>query len=53
MAKYEEIVKTILDLAGNPASGVIADLAPVWAKAIVELDAPAVEKRVIDIPEKR
>jgi hypothetical protein len=53
LAKYEEILKTILDVAGNPASGVIADLAPAWAKAIVELDAPAVEKRVVDASEKR
>lgn len=53
MAKYEDIVKTILDLAGNPAAGVIADLAPVWAKAIVELDTPAVEKRVVEASEKR
>jgi hypothetical protein len=53
LAKYEEILKTILDVAGNPASGVIADLAPEWAKAIAELDAPAVEKRVVEAPEKR
>lgn len=53
MAKYEDIVKTILDLAGNPASGVIADLAPEWAKAIVELDTPAAEKRVVEVSEKR
>ena len=53
LAKYEEILKTILDLAGNPASGVIADLAPKWAEAIVALDAPIVEKRVVEAPEKR
>ena len=53
MANYETILKTILDIAGNPASGVIADLAPDWAKAIVALDAPVTEKRVIDAPEKR
>jgi len=53
LAKYEEILKTILDIAGNPTAGVIADLAPDWAKAIVALDAPAIEKRVQEAPEKR
>jgi hypothetical protein len=53
LAKYEDVLKTILDIAGNPAAGVIADLAPEWAKAIVALDAPAVEKRVVEASEKR
>lgn len=38
MASKEEIKKTILDLAGNPSSGVIADLADTWAEAIEKLD---------------
>jgi len=53
LAKYDDILKTILELAGNPTSGVIAELAPSWAEAIAALDAPAVEKRIIDAPEKR
>ena len=53
MASREDILKVILDIAGNPAAGVIADLAPEWADAIVALDAPKVEKRVQEAPEKR
>jgi hypothetical protein len=52
LANREEIIKAILAVAGNPASGVIADLAPAFADAIVALDNP-VEKRVIEAPEKR
>jgi hypothetical protein len=29
-----QIKKLILDIAGNPSSGAIKDLAPVWAEAI-------------------
>lgn len=38
MANKDQIKKTILDLAGNPSSGVIADLADTWAEAIEKLD---------------
>ena len=39
MANKEQIKKTILDLAGNPSSGVVADLADKWAEAIERLDS--------------
>lgn len=38
MAKYEDIKATILNVAGNPTSGVIAELAHSWALAIEKLD---------------
>ena len=38
MANKEQIKKVILDIAGNPTSGVIKSLADKWAAAIVELD---------------
>lgn len=48
MAKYEDIKATILNVAGNPTSGVIADLAHDWALAIEKLDddvqTPATER---------
>ncbi len=48
MAKYEDIKATILNVAGNPTSGVIADLAHDWALAIAKLDddvqTPATER---------
>lgn len=58
-----KIQKLILDIAGNPTSGAVKDLAPKWAEAIeAELNPPAkisrVEKelketRVAEIPETR
>jgi hypothetical protein len=39
MAKMEEIKKVILDVAGNPESGVVAELAEQWAIAIASLDS--------------
>lgn len=39
MAKMEEIKKVILDVAGNPESGVVAEYAERWAIAIVSLDS--------------
>jgi len=39
MATFDEIKATILDVAGNPTSGAIADLADSWAAAIVSLDS--------------
>ena len=51
MATEEQIKKAILEVAGNPISGVIADLADAWADAIYTIDnpkaaahAPAAEK---------
>ena len=41
MATKEQIKKAILDVAGNPSSGVIADLADKWAEAIYKLDDEA------------
>lgn len=37
MATFDEIKAVILDVAGNPTSGVIADYADKWAAAIVSL----------------
>ena len=39
MATKEQVKKTILDIAGNPDSGVIYQLADEWASAIVGLDS--------------
>lgn len=41
MATKEQIKKVILEVAGNPESGAIKELADKWADAIVGLDAPA------------
>jgi hypothetical protein len=38
MASKDEIKKVILDVAGNPESGVIAQYADKWAVAIASLD---------------
>jgi hypothetical protein len=37
MASFEQIKATILDVAGNPTSGIIADYADAWAAAIVSI----------------
>lgn len=37
MATFEEVKAVILDVAGNPTSGVIADYADQWAAAIVSI----------------
>lgn len=39
MATQDQIKKAILDVAGNPDSGVVAELADSWAQAIVDLDS--------------
>jgi hypothetical protein len=39
MATKDQIKKVILDIAGNPTVGAIADHADKWAEAIVALDA--------------
>lgn len=45
MASKEDIKKVILEVAGNPESGVVPALADKWADAIVELDNPTREKQ--------
>jgi len=42
MATKDEIKKAILEVAGNPISGAIADLADSMADAVVAIDTPAV-----------
>lgn len=60
-----DIKKIILDIAGNPSSGAIKDLAPVWAEAIEDalepkesaklsrVEKPVKETRVTEISETR
>lgn len=38
MASFEQVKATILDVAGNPTSGVVAEYADAWAAAIVSID---------------
>jgi hypothetical protein len=52
MADREAIKKAILEAAGNPVSGVIAENADRFADAVVALDAPKT-KREIDNRETR
>jgi hypothetical protein len=40
MATFDQVRAVILDVAGNPSSGVIAELADQWAAAIVSIDQP-------------
>lgn len=40
MATKDEIKKVILDVAGNPESGIVKEYADKWADAIAKLDAP-------------
>ena len=47
MASKAEIKKVILDIAGNPESGPVKNLADQWADAIVALDAPAPAPTVV------
>lgn len=42
MATKDQIKKAILEVAGNPVSGAIADLADSMADAVVAIDTPAV-----------
>ena len=57
MATKQEIIDAILSVAGNPATGVIKDLAGDFADAIVSLDTPvgkdAKETRVVKVEETR
>ena len=45
MATRAEIKKAILDVAGNPESGVVRQYADAWADAIVALDEPIKAKK--------
>jgi hypothetical protein len=40
MATFDQVKAVILDVAGNPSSGAIAELADQWAAAIVSIDQP-------------
>jgi len=46
MATKSEIKKVILDVAGNPESGVVKQYVDAWADAIVAIDAPAPAPKV-------
>jgi hypothetical protein len=55
-----KVKSTILQVAGNPTSGVIAELADELAQAIVDIDKPEVknfnpvqETRIVEIKETR
>jgi hypothetical protein len=48
MASKEDIKKAILEVAGNPESGAVFLLADKWAEAIVGLDAPVSEGKVVE-----
>ena len=47
MASKTEIKKAILDIAGNPESGPVKNLADQWADAIVALDAPVPAPQIV------
>ncbi len=57
MASVEQVREAILKVAGNPDSGSVKALADEMARAVVALDAPAVqpskEKRVTHSAETR
>jgi hypothetical protein len=56
VASREQIRQAILDVAGNPLNGVIADLADAFAEAIVRLDSSPAEireTRVVQPSERR
>ena len=54
MATASQIEYVILRIAGDPVSGIVKDLAPIWAKEICKLDQPEKRsKRVIEPEETR
>ena len=54
MATRDEVKKAILDVAGNPSVGVIAEWVDRFADAVVALDEPKPEpKRAFDARETR
>jgi hypothetical protein len=55
MATVEEIKKAILDVSGNPDSGLVRDNVDTWAQAVWELDNEVKPKevRVVEAKETR
>jgi hypothetical protein len=53
MATKEQIVAAILQVAGNPAAGQVRDLAEAFADAVVAIDTPVKEVRVVEVKETR
>jgi hypothetical protein len=53
MADREAIKQTILDVAGNPASGVIVEWVDRFADAVASLDAPKKAQREFEARETR
>jgi hypothetical protein len=56
----EQIKSAILKVAGNPESGVIADMAEAMAEAIINIDKPEIKKfepvketRIVSVQETR
>jgi hypothetical protein len=53
MATKEQIIAVILEVAGNPVVGEIKDLSEAFADAVVAIDTPAKEVRVVEVKETR
>ena len=55
MATIEQIKKAILDVSGNPDSGIVTDNVDTWAQAVWELDNEVKPKevRVVEAKETR
>jgi hypothetical protein len=55
MATVEQIKKAILDVSGNPDSGIVRDNVDTWAQAVWELDNEVKPKevRVLEAKETR
>jgi hypothetical protein len=53
MATKQEIIDAILTTAGNPTAGPIQEWVEAFADAIISLDAPITEKRVVKAEETR
>lgn len=53
MASKEQIKAAILKVAGDPGVGIITELADAMADAIVAIDKPVVERRVVKPTETR
>jgi hypothetical protein len=55
MATVEQIKKAILDVSGNPDSGIVRDNVDTWAQAVWELDNQVKPKevRVVEAKETR
>jgi hypothetical protein len=53
MASKEQIKAAILKVAGDPGVGVIFELADEMADAIVAIDKPVIERRIVKPQETR